>query len=402
MNSIISISKTLPPFPDDDDDQPTPDEKQEGGSTAGTDHSILVDGINSYPTVVPPETVLLGDDWLRLGDIAHFISTAGAGKSVAMFQMAISWGLGLPYMGIKPTRPLRILIFSGEDDGTTIGQCREGFLENAETITGVDVAAQDLARLDGMIRTEFSREYVGERFHGHLVKLLADFPADLVLINPLLSYLGGEVVATVSTWLRAGLMPILQAHKCAALIAHHTPKMSKDGWDTTDDTYSAIGGGEVANIPRAILTLRPTPADGISVVTVSKRQTIGWRDDHEKYTTKYFVRRSGNPFRPAWIPVPFDEAEDSIGVTKSRAKTKADSKCTSGHVEAALQAGPTMRQALIERLMVKCQCSSRTAVEAITHAEGMGVISSFNETNPNGGKALKWLRLPEHANQGAK
>jgi hypothetical protein len=208
----------------------------DGGAKQEETHSILIDGINSYPTIVPPETVLLGNDWGRRGDIIHLVSTAGNGKSVAMIQAGISWALGLSYMGIKPTRPLRILIFSGEDDGTTIGQCREGFLEHSKAITGTELEVSDLDKLDGMIRTEFAREFVGERFHGHLVKLLADFPADLVIINPLLSYLGGEVVAVVSTWLRAGLMPVLQAHNCAALIAHHTPKMAKDGWDNTDDT----------------------------------------------------------------------------------------------------------------------------------------------------------------------
>jgi hypothetical protein len=385
--SIISISKPLPPLSDDDE--------------AKSDSS-LIDGVNTYPTIVPPETVLLGNDWLRLGDIAHFVSTAGAGKSVAMFQMSIAWGLGLPYMGIKPARPLRILIFSGEDDGTTIGQCREGFLEHSEAITGMELEGADLDKLDGMIRTEFAREFVGERFHGHLIKRLADFPADLVLINPLLSYLGGEVVAVVSTWLRAGLMPVLQAHNCAALIAHHTPKMAKDGWDNTDDTYSAIGGGEVANIPRAILTLKPTPADGLCVVTVSKRKTTGWKDPAGKYTDKYFVRRSENPTRPAWIPVSHDEAEESIGTTKATGKAEKTKKATPEHVIEALRQGPTMRQALIERLMVKCQCSDRPAKDAILHAEGLGWVESFTEKNPKGGNPLKWLCLPEHKKHGVK
>lgn len=394
--NIISISKTLPPLPDE---EPFPDAKQE--SEKSTDHSILVDGINSYPTIVPPETVLLGNDWLRLGDIAHLISTAGAGKSVAMIQMSIAWALGLPYLGIRPARPLRILLFSGEDDGVTIGQCREGFLEHSEAITGVALTAADLDKLDGMIRTEFAREFVGERFHGHLVKLLADFPADLILINPLLSYLGGEVVAVVSTWLRSGLMPVLQAHNCAALIAHHTPKMGKDSWDNTDDTYSAIGGGEVANIPRAILTLKPTPVEGVSVVTVSKRQTTGWKDGAGKYAAKYFVRRSENPSRPAWIPVEHDEAHDLIGDSKASGNGgKSAKKVTSAHVVDALRPGPTQRQALIERLMKACRCTEKPAKNAIRDAEADELISSFNEPNPRGGNAYKWLCLPEHETNG--
>jgi hypothetical protein len=310
-----------------------PDDGASDGPPPGTpDRSQVIWGVNDYPTVTPPETVVLGRGWLRRGDIATFISTAGSGKSVAVTQAAMAWGLGLPYLGISPTRPLRILLFSGEDDGVTIGQCREGFLEHSEAITGRQLSAADLEPLDRMLRIEFCREHVGLRFHAHLTELLLEQPADLVIVNPLLSYLGGEVVAEASTWLRAGLMPILQEHDCAAFIAHHTPKLAKDGWDNTDDTYSAIGGSELANIPRAILTLRPTTAEGLSVVKVSKRQTTGWKDSRGSFTPCYFTKRSDNPERPAWLPVSSDEAADMIADTKAAsASGKGGKKATPQH-----------------------------------------------------------------------
>jgi AAA domain len=361
---------------------------------------MVVAGVNSYPTTVPPETVILGNSWIRIGDVLNFISGAGGGKSVAANQAMIAWALGLPYMGIRPPRPLRILLFSGEDDGVTIGQCREGFLEHSKAITGRQLSSADLDRLDSMVRTEFCREHVGLRFHSHLSALLRESPADLVIINPLLSYIGGEIVACASEWLRAGLMPILQDHKCAALVIHHTPKLAKDSWSNIDDTYSGIGGGEVANVPRSILTLKPTPADGLFVVTVSKRQTTGWKDDEGNFSPCYFVKRSGDPERPAWIPVSHEEAGEMIADGKATVgSAKASKKATPDHVVEALRVGPTQRRALIERVMKHCQCSDRTASEAILRAESEGLISSFAETNPRGGNPIKWLRLPEHSNQ---
>ncbi len=371
--------------------------------TSAKSRSMIVVGVNSFPTIVSPETVVLGESWIRIGDILNVVSGAGMGKSVVGFQAPMAWGLGLPYLGIKPPRPLRILIFSGEDDGVTIGQCREGFLENSKAIIGRQLTAEDLVPLDSMIRTEFIREHVGERFHSHLASLLRESPVDLVIINPLLSYVGGEIVACASEWLRAGLMPILQDHQCAALVLHHTPKLSKDSWNLMDDTYSGIGGGEVANIPRSILTLKPTPADGLFVVTVSKRQTCGWRDGNGKFVTSYFMRRSGNPERPAWIPVAYDEAEELIASGMSSGSSGRSSRKVSGvHIVEALQVGPTQRQALIDRLMKICRCSDKPAKNAIRDALLERLIIATHEPNPRGGNPLQWLSLPEHKNHGVE
>lgn len=361
----------------------------------GKSSSMIVRGVNSYPTETPPEDVVLGNGWIRRGDIATFISTAGAGKSVAVTQAAMAWGLGLPYLGIRPPRPLRIILFSGEDDGVTIGQCREGLLEHSEAITGKRLTAADLAPLDDMLRTEFIREHVGLSFHGHLAGMLREEPADLVIINPLLSYLGGEVVGCVSEFIRAGLMPILQAQDCAALIAHHTPKLAKDGWENTDDTYSGIGGAEIANIPRSVLTLRPTPAQGLSVVNVSKRQTTGWKDSEGNYSTRFFIARTDNPERPAWIPVPHDEAEELISEAKPSGNAKQTSrKATPDKVVEIVEARPVTRQDLIARVMVVCECKETSADRAIRAAVASGEIEAYGEVNPRGGKLIKWLRMP--------
>jgi hypothetical protein len=66
----------------------------------------------------------------------------------------------------------------------------------------------------------------------------------------------------------------------------------------------------------------------------------------------------------------------------------------------ALKAGPTQRQALIERLRNKCSCSEVPAKNAIRDAENDEEISSFTEPNPNGGKSIKWLCLHEHKSKG--
>jgi hypothetical protein len=188
-------------------------------------------------------------------------------------------------------------------------------------------------------------------------------------------------------------MPILQKHGCAALIAHHTGKMSRDGWENTDDTYSAIGGGEMANIPRSILTLRPTPADGLSVLRVAKRQTTGWKDDCGNFTASYFLRRTNDPTRPAWLPVGSDEAEELLSDSRGNGgAVKGGKKCTAADVVEAVKTGAMQRQALIEWLRKKCNCSERPAKDAINEAEFVEKsVSSYTEPNPRGGNPIKWF-----------
>lgn len=357
----------------------------------------IVRGVASFPTETPAEQVLLGNGWLRRHDAATLISSAGAGKSTGITQAAICWSLGLQYFGIKPSRPLRVLLFSGEDDAVTIGQCREGLIEHAKEITGRSITKQELEGLSETLRTDFSREHVGKAFHARLDALLSAEPADLVLINPLLSYLGGDIVAEVSEWFRAGLLPLLQKHDVGAIVASHTNRMAKDGWDNTDDVYSGIGGGEMANIPRAVLTLRPTKADGLWVLRVGKRITTGWTDAAGGFSASYHIRRSNDPQRPAWLPVDYDEAADLIdGEQTSKPRYKAD---TSDVVE-IVRTGAVALPVVLENLQAKCGLT--TAKGIVKRAEDLELVKSFNEPNPNGGKPRKFLCLPEHLNQWSK
>lgn len=352
----------------------------------------IVRGVMGFPTAAPAESILLGNEWLRRGDSANMVSSAGAGKSVGSAQGSFAWALDLPYFGIRPARPLRIIHFAGEDDEVTLGQCREGFLEHSKAITGRQLTLDDLAPLTKNLRTVFNREFVALRFHALLRKLLTEEPADLVIINPLMAYIGGEVVSTAPDWLRTGLLPILQEFDCGAIIAHHTTKLSKDGWQDIDDTYSAIGGSEVANIPRAILTLRPTKAKGLWVLKASKRKTTGWRDAEGDYTDTFFVRQTANPQRPAWLPVSHAEAERMIAEEKSApANSKKVPPGRVAEVIANALGNPVLQSELIDIIRREFSCGDRTARDAIKAAEEYESIVALPVPNPKGGKALKSL-----------
>jgi hypothetical protein len=361
----------------------------------------VIRGVSSFPTDIPPEDVLFGDGLGRIGDTGFLNSGAGMGKSVAQGQTSIAFALGLPYLGIRPTRPLKIIHFCGEDDEATIGQCREGFLTHSEEITGRKLLARDLLPLDSMIRTDFERKFTGDKFLARLEEMLNDEHADLILINPLLSFIGGDIVLTVSKFLREGLGPILQRHRCAALIAHHTCKLNRDSWDNMDFTYSGIGGGEVANIPRFILTLAPTKAKGLMAVHASKRTTTGWKDECGRYMAHAYFRRTDNPTRPAWLPVGYEEAEEMIAARAGSFGGGRAKKATVDDLVEILSTGAMRLEPLIESLMKKCGCG-RTIAKTVINNARLGAISKFTEKDEKTGRNVIWLCLPEHKGQWVK
>lgn len=349
----------------------------------------LVGGVNGFPTDPDPETILVGNGAIRIGDIAMLNSGAGMGKSVSMGQMAMSFALGLPYFGIKPSRPLRILHYVGEDDEATMGQIREGFLQHSLAITGQQLTAKHLEPLDEMLMTQFDRTAIGNFFLAAMKDEVEAFKPDMVFINPLLSYIGGDIVKEVTPFLRVGIMRVLGTNKCAALIAHHTCKLNKESWATMDPTYSGIGGGDVANIPRSILTLMPV-RDGIVRLQASKRTTYGWRDADDKYMDHAFFRRTTDPTRPAWLPVPYSEVEALVESSKD-SRRKGDVN----DVLEILDRGDRLKSAVVEDIMRMRHCGERTARERVKEAilADIGVREYDGEKPARGGSAPKWLTI---------
>ena len=346
----------------------------------------LVSGVNGFPTDPPPETVLVGNGAIRIGDIAMLNSGAGMGKSVSMGQLAMSWALGLPYFGIRPSRPLRILHYVGEDDESTMGQIREGFLTHSLAITGIQLTEKDLEQLDEMLATQFDRSTIGNSFIAELNNEIEAYRPDMVFINPLLSYIGGDPVKEATPFLRGGIMPVLAANKCATLIAHHTCKLTRDSWESMDPTYSGIGGSEMANIPRLVLTIMPA-GEGMIRLQAGKRTTVGWKDEEGKHRDHAYFRRTDNPTRPAWLPISYEE-----GDTRSK-KSGSRKKIVPANIVEILKNGDRLKIAVKQELLKNC--SEKTAREAINYALDLGVIFEYSEKKKpaRGGSPRKWMTL---------
>src|SRR5438046_2042415 len=69
--------------------------------------------------ITPPENdpnEIFKDRWLCRGGISLLVGQTGIGKSTFIMQGSMLWSLGKDAFGIRPARPLRILIIQAEND----------------------------------------------------------------------------------------------------------------------------------------------------------------------------------------------------------------------------------------------------------------------------------------------
>jgi hypothetical protein len=126
------------------------------------------------------------------------------------------------------------------------------------------------------------------------------YPADVVYIDPALSFLGGDNNAQkdVSHWLRNKILPVLIKHKCAGILIHHHNKPKEDRPEM--NAYSMSGSAEWANAARACIAIEKKGSIFRMVVT-KRGQRLNWKDQSGFRTTERFIAHhdgedeNGNP-----------------------------------------------------------------------------------------------------------
>jgi hypothetical protein len=128
--------------------------------------------------------------------------------------------------------------------------------------------------------------HIGESFLQMAARLLEKHgPFDLLRIDTLLGYLGGDIldVECTSKFLRNRLNAIVRDHGCGVIINHHTPKPTNrdtSNWRVSDWMYSGSGNADVTNWARGALVINPTHAIDVYEFHAAKRgRRIGWCDE---------------------------------------------------------------------------------------------------------------------------
>ncbi len=241
--------------------------------------------------------------YLCRGYGAWLIGPSGIGKSSLAQQTAYLWALQKPFCNISAVKPLRVLIVQSENDQGDCAEATQGILNSA------NFTAEEFDLLNERVKIIRCRGKTGLEFCRWLEREIAEFKADLVLIDPLLRFAGIDVSRQdqCTKFLNDCLDPVLAATGVVMIGMHHTGKLKNKketmGQTIYEKMYSGIGSSELVNWARAVIIIDPKD-DGLFEMLLAKRGQRAWATHPEGDfpTTSIFLRHAAD--RILWIQVP--------------------------------------------------------------------------------------------------
>ena len=274
---------------------------------------------------IDPLTNLAGNRWLTMDGSAFIIAPSGHGKSSLAMQLAIHWALNRQVFGIRPTRKLRILIVQSEDDDATTKKF-------VQMIRKMKLDPEEVQELGSNTRFEYHRSLSGDRFIKALDGWLTEWRADIVIVNPLSGFLLCDLKddEKVNLFLRGGINAIMEKHKCAPIVFHHTPKTNftkLENMQWYDWMYAMSGCAGLTNWGRAVLVIAPSKLPGTYRFIAAKRfDEIQWleREYWFSHSTEKIQLDDQETTLVQWVPSSEDQIKQAEPEERpSRAKGKA-------------------------------------------------------------------------------
>lgn len=235
----------------------------------------------------PPEndpTELLKYRYLCQKGSLLITGPTGVGKSSFILQSLAQWSVANPFFAIRPARALTAVLIQAENDDGDMAEMRDGIC------SGLKFSEDQRRHFFQNVMVHNSTGVTGKKFCEEVICPLLDMHTpDLLVIDPALSFMGGDVKEQkdVGAFLRQHLNPQLYAHNCACLMVHHTnkPKASKgDNAPMNGEwAYQGSGSAEWANWARGVISLSSSGEPGVYTLHVGKRGTrIGWRTQQDE------------------------------------------------------------------------------------------------------------------------
>ena len=262
------------------------------------------------------KTVLIGGErrWICQGYPFQIVGFSGTGKSSMAAHLAVNWAIGHAPWGLRPVRPLRILMVQAEND---LGDASEAIIGATAKLVEPDrrLLKENLIFVRQATKTGFAFvEYLGQMVEKHRI--------DLIIADPLLAYANFDIASQAETtaFLRGpgGVHEMLQRTKAALLYMHHTTKPKSaddlDGMTPQQLAYLGAGCSEWVNFARDSGYLFRTSrksADNRPVYRFgfSKRQSrSGLKDASDRFTGHiHLCHAEGGDIRWEYAPPDMDD-----------------------------------------------------------------------------------------------
>jgi ABC-type transport system involved in cytochrome c biogenesis ATPase subunit len=254
------------------------------------------DALMSFKRKEDPTCVLGSNRWLCRGGSMLIVGQSGTGKSSLMMQAAVHWCMGRDFFGIKPAKPLRAVVLQAENDAGDISEALQ------DVIAGAYLGKDETATLRDHLAIYRDTVSTGTTFTAALRQLIIDQRADIVFIDPLLSFAGIDVSdqEQASKFLRHDLAPILLETGAVLVAMHHTgkPKSSsdKEGHTVADLAYAGLGSSEFTNWFREVAVLFRCQGDEpIYKFGLTKRRgRAGLKDSTGQFKPEINIRHSAD------------------------------------------------------------------------------------------------------------
>jgi hypothetical protein len=330
--------------------------------------------------------------FLGRGGSLLFVGPSGIGKSTLTTSFGLHAAAGAEWHGITFRKPLKVLVVQAENDKGDLSEMVRGAL----TASGFDQKTQALARKNVVWIQEPSR--TGADFCQWLEKIIVEVGADMVIVDPLLSYVGDDISQqkVASAFLRNGLQPIMNRTGVIMIIVHHTGKPLKDpnalrGWSDSDFAYLGLGSSDTTNWARAVAVFTPWGVNsGIFRLLIAKRgKRAGMVDAFTgQRTTSIFLKHAGHGLGWDQCKPPDESEAPPRGNGRKQSLTADQVMKELGDGSQAVR-----KDMLIAGLALKHKISDRTVREKLDQLIlfDRAHVSS-EEPRPGGGKPIAWIR----------
>lgn len=282
----------------------------EAGKRSETTQRMQLDDLTTFDRYNDPDS-LVGRRWLCKGGSLLFSGQAGAGKSTLLTQLCVSWALGRDLWGMKPVRPLRMLILQSENDRGDLSE------QWCDITNAMQLTETDRQTLHNQVFIYREAVKTGEAFGALLEELITTHQIDCAVVDPLLGFSGGDISKQdfCSHFLRHILQPILMRTGCCLIAGHHQnkPPRKKEDQSSMLSTYDFTGSSELANWFRSTAILRrEDPELPHFVFKLGKRGSrAGMKDKQGNFTESLRIRHSKNRGEIKWeindLPPPSEE-----------------------------------------------------------------------------------------------